>query len=148
MTLRGEQPKDSGFTAANRRNPQEAADAGGFPTAGDRAWAKCHCRYPDSHSGYNFTRYTLVRLGKTHGFFGRVVEAGFHQEALRMVAAGWVGASAIDSQVLAIELRDHPTLEERVRIIDALGPATIQPVVAALWAMVAAAEAAGFTTLR
>jgi len=149
---------------------------------------------PDSHSGYNVTRYTLVRLGETQGFFGRVVEAGFHQEALRMVADGRADASAIDSQVLAIELRDHPALAERVRVIDALGPATIQPVVAArhvpdalkddlraaLWAMgddpsvrarldhgfvarfipvadaayddiramVAAAEAAGFTTLR
>jgi phosphonate transport system substrate-binding protein len=86
---------------------------------------------PDSHSGYNITRYTLVRLGETRGFFGRVVEAGFHQEALRMVADGRADASAIDSQVLAVELRDHPDLAERVRIIEALGPATIQPVVAA-----------------
>src|SRR5690242_2475446 len=93
------------------------------------------CRWayndPNSHSGYNITRYTLARLGETHGFFGRVVEAGFHQKALRMVADGHVDASAIDSQVLAIELRDHPELARRVRIIDTLGPATIQPVVAA-----------------
>ena len=86
---------------------------------------------PNSHSGYNITRYTLVRLGETHGFFGRVVEAGFHQEALRMVADGRVDASAIDSQVLAIELREHPDLAGHVRIIDTLGPTTIQPVVAA-----------------
>lgn len=85
----------------------------------------------DSHSGYNITRYTLVRMGETHGFFDRVVEAGFHQEALRMVADGRVDASAIDSQVLAIELREHPDIAERVRIIDTLGPASIQPVVAA-----------------
>jgi phosphonate transport system substrate-binding protein len=86
---------------------------------------------PDSHSGYNITRYTLVRLGETRGFFGWVVEAGCHQEALRMVADGRVDASAIDSQVLAVELRDHPELAAHVRIIDTLGPATIQPVVAA-----------------
>lgn len=85
----------------------------------------------DSHSGYNITRYALTQLGETRGFFGRVVEAGFHQDALRMVADGRVDASAIDSQVLAIELRDHPDLAERVRIIETLGPATIQPVVAA-----------------
>lgn len=85
----------------------------------------------NSHSGYNITRYTLVQLGETHGFFSRVVEAGFHQDALRMVAGGLVDASAIDSQVLAIELREHPDLAEHVRILDALGPATIQPVVAA-----------------
>lgn len=84
----------------------------------------------DSHSGHNITRYTLMRMGETQGFFGRVVEAGFHQEALRLVAQGHVDASAIDSQVLAIELRDHPDLALRVRIIDTLGPSTIQPVVA------------------
>src|SRR5262249_59684045 len=40
-------------------------------------------------------------------------------------------ASAIDSQVLAVELRDRPELAERIRVIDALGPSPIQPVVAA-----------------
>lgn len=93
-----------------------------------RSWAY---NDPDSHSGYNITRYTLVRMGETRGFFGAVVAAGFHQRALRMVARGQVDASAIDSQVLAIELRDHPDLVARVRVIEALGPATIQPIVAA-----------------
>lgn len=93
-----------------------------------RSWAY---NDPDSHSGYNITRYKLIQMGEKGGFFGRVVEAGFHQRAIRMVAAGEVDASAIDSQVLAIELRDHPELAERLRIIEALGPASIQPVVAA-----------------
>jgi phosphonate transport system substrate-binding protein len=42
-----------------------------------------------------------------------------------------VDAAAIDSQVLAIERRDHPQLAARLRIIDTFGPSTIQPVVAA-----------------
>lgn len=83
---------------------------------------------PLSHSGYGITRYHLVTLGETDGFFGRVLEAGFHQEAIRMVADGEVDGSAIDSQVLAVELRDHPDLGEHVRIVEALGPSTIQPV--------------------
>jgi ABC-type phosphate/phosphonate transport system substrate-binding protein len=41
-----------------------------------------------------------------------------------------VDAAAIDSQVLAIELRDHPQLAG-LRVIGAFGPSTIQPVVAA-----------------
>lgn len=93
---------------------------------------------PDSHSGYNVTRYRLVQMGETRGFFGRVIEAGYHQRSIRLVAAGSglieslrVDASAIDSQVLAVELRDHPELAVRVRVIDALGPSSIQPVVAA-----------------
>jgi phosphonate transport system substrate-binding protein len=86
---------------------------------------------PGSHSGYGLTRYWLVRLGETDGFFGKVVRAGWHERSLRLVAAGEVDASAIDSQVLAVALRDHPELAERLRVVAVLGPSTIQPVVAA-----------------
>ncbi|MFM9106669.1 MAG: phosphate/phosphite/phosphonate ABC transporter substrate-binding protein [Chloroflexota bacterium] len=85
----------------------------------------------DSHSGYNLARSHLARLGETRGFFGAVIEAGFHQRAIHMVADGEVDAAAIDSQVLAIELRDRPGLAARLRVIDTLGPSTIQPLVAA-----------------
>jgi phosphonate transport system substrate-binding protein len=83
---------------------------------------------PLSHSGYGITRYHLVRLGETAGYFGTVIEAGFHEESIRLVAKGEVDASAIDSQVLAVAMRDDPALEESLRIVDALGPSTIQPV--------------------
>jgi ABC-type phosphate/phosphonate transport system substrate-binding protein len=41
-----------------------------------------------------------------------------------------VDAAAIDSQVLAVELRDHPELAG-LRVVGSFGPSTIQPVVAA-----------------
>jgi phosphonate transport system substrate-binding protein len=85
---------------------------------------------PASHSGHTVTLYSLVRMGARPAFFARVVEAGFHQRAVRLVAAGAVDAAAIDSQVLAIELRDHPDLDG-LRVIGSFGPSTIQPVVAA-----------------
>jgi phosphonate transport system substrate-binding protein len=90
-----------------------------------RSWAY---NEPLSWSGYGITRYHLVTLGETNGFFREVVEAGFHREAIRMVAQGQVDGSAIDSQVLSIELRDHTDLAEQVRVVGALGPSTIQPV--------------------
>jgi phosphonate transport system substrate-binding protein len=93
-----------------------------------RSWAY---NEPASHSGHTVTLYSLVRMGARPGFLGKVVEAGFHQRALRLVAAGSVDATAIDSQVLAIELRDHPRLADRLRLVGAFGPSTIQPVVAA-----------------
>jgi phosphonate transport system substrate-binding protein len=93
-----------------------------------RSWAY---NEPASQSGHTVTLYTLVRMGARPGFLGRVVEAGFHQRAIRLVQDGTVDASAIDSQVLAIELRDHPRLADRLRLIGAFGPSTIQPVVAA-----------------
>lgn len=85
---------------------------------------------PESQSGYGITRYWLVKLGETSGYFGQVIEAGFHQRAIPMVCDGRVDAAAIDSQALAVELRDHPYLVEQLRVIDSLGPSTIQPLAA------------------
>jgi phosphonate transport system substrate-binding protein len=85
---------------------------------------------PASHSGHTVTLYSLVRMGARPGFFARVVEAGFHQRAIRLIHSGALDAAAIDSQVLAVELRDHPDLIG-LRVVGAFGPSTIQPVVAA-----------------
>jgi len=101
---------------------------GGFEALRGRSWAY---NDPFSHSGYNLTRYELIRRGETGGFFGRVVEAGSHLNALGLVAAGTVDAAAIDSQILAVVFRDSPELAESLRVIDVFGPSTIQPMVAA-----------------
>jgi phosphonate transport system substrate-binding protein len=84
---------------------------------------------PSSQSGFGITRYHLLCLGETAGFFGRVIESGWHEESIRLVVNGDVDASAIDSQVLAVALRERPELAQRLRIIGTLGPSTIQPVV-------------------
>jgi phosphonate transport system substrate-binding protein len=86
---------------------------------------------PLSQSGYGITRYCLLRLGETEGFFGRVVQSGFHERSIGLVCCGEADASAIDSHVLAVALRDDPGLARRLRVITALGPSTIQPVAAA-----------------
>jgi phosphonate transport system substrate-binding protein len=85
---------------------------------------------PHSQSGYGITRYHLVCRGETNGYFGRVVEAGWHEEALRLVVCNAVDAAAIDCHVLAVALHAQPQLAAWVRVIDTLGPSTIQPVVA------------------
>ncbi len=82
---------------------------------------------PESQSGYGITRYWLAKLGETHGYFGKVVQAGFHQKSIQMVVAGQVDASAVDSHVLAVEVRERPDLARALRVVDALGPSTIQP---------------------
>jgi phosphonate transport system substrate-binding protein len=85
----------------------------------------------NSHSGFGVVRYHLARLGQTNRYFRRVIETGWHERSIRLVVTGTVDASAIDSQVLAVALREHPHLAHRLRVIDTLGPSTIQPVVAA-----------------
>jgi phosphonate transport system substrate-binding protein len=83
---------------------------------------------PMSQSGYGITRYHLVSIGETDGFFGEVIEAGFHETSIQMVRNGKVDASAIDSQVLSVAMRDDPSLAAEIRVIDSLGPSTIQPI--------------------
>jgi ABC-type phosphate/phosphonate transport system substrate-binding protein len=61
-----------------------------------------------SHSGYNVTRHHLLQLGETHGYFGRVVDAGTHQGSIQMVLDGTIDASGIDSTVLETELARRP----------------------------------------
>jgi phosphonate transport system substrate-binding protein len=92
-----------------------------------RRWA---FNEPHSHSGYSVTRAHLARIGEPRAFFGIVVEAGFHQRSIELVRGRLVDGSAIDSQVLEIAMREDPSLAEDLRIVETLGPSTIQPVVA------------------
>ncbi len=82
-----------------------------------------------SQSGYGITRYHLAHLGEPRGYFARVVAAGRHDRAIRMVAGGDIDAAAIDSHHLETYLRLHPDLASSLRIVDSLGPSPIQPVV-------------------
>jgi phosphonate transport system substrate-binding protein len=93
-----------------------------------RSWAY---NEPHSQSGYGITRFYLASRGEVGGYFGRVVEAGYHERAVDLVCSGEVDASAIDSHVLAVARRQDPTLVARLRVIERLGPSPIQPVVAA-----------------
>lgn len=82
---------------------------------------------PGSHSGYNLIRFHLVAAGKRSGYFGRVVESGSHQDSLRMILAGLIDASAIDSTVLEMDLARNPSIIQKIRTIAALGPSPAPP---------------------
>ena len=96
-----------------------------FPELRGQSWAY---NEPLSQSGYGITRHHLLGLGETDGFFGSVVESGYHEESIRMVQVGEVDASAVDSHLLDVELRNKPELRSSLRIIDTIGPSTIQPI--------------------
>lgn len=82
---------------------------------------------PHSQSGYNVTRYHLAKLGQSRRYFGKVVEAGSHLQAVEMVLAHRIDATAIDSTVLELELQLRPELMKDLRIIGTLGPSPIPP---------------------
>jgi phosphonate transport system substrate-binding protein len=84
-----------------------------------------------SHSGYNATRYRLAQMDMDRGFFGRVVAAGSHEASLRLLLAGEVDATALDSTVLDLLRRRDPSLEWRLRIVESFGPRPSPPWVVA-----------------
>jgi phosphonate transport system substrate-binding protein len=96
-----------------------------FQSLEDLRGARWAINEPSSWSGY---WVTLERVG-SWDFFGEVVEAGFHERALRMVAEGGVDGSAIDCHVLGVILRNDPEVAAKLRVVETLGPAPSQPIV-------------------
>ena len=102
-------------------------DVSRFEDLRGRRWAY---NEPRSQSGYGVVRAHVAELGCTSGFFGEVVRSGWHHRSIAMVCSGRVDGSAIDCQVFALAQRRDPSLGERLRIVDSLGPSTVQPLVA------------------
>ncbi len=96
-----------------------------FQSLDDLRGARWAINEPSSWSGY---WVTLQRIG-SWDFFGEVVEAGFHERALQMVASGEIDGAAIDNHVLGVALRNAPQLAGLLRVVETLGPSPSQPVV-------------------
>jgi phosphonate transport system substrate-binding protein len=92
-----------------------------------RRWA---FNEPYSHSGFIVALHALAQRGATAGFIGEAIEAGFHDDAIHLFVDGRADWAAIDSQVLDLAVRRDARLRRELRVIDVLGPSTIQPVVA------------------
>lgn len=84
-----------------------------------------------SHSGYNVVYYNLLERGAKLDYFGSLHKTGSHLASLQGVLEGQADATAIDSHVLDVWLKQQPELAQHVRVIDMLGPSTIPPIVAA-----------------
>ena len=96
-----------------------------FKSLADLRGARWAINEPSSWSGY---WVTLKRIG-SWDFFSEVVQAGFHEKALHMVANGEIDGAAIDCHVLGVVLRNDPSLGEKLKVVETLGPAPSQPVV-------------------
>ncbi len=98
-----------------------------YRTFDDLRGARWAYNEPNSHSGFNVVRYHLALLGELSGYFGAVTESGSHQRSLEMILDSRVDASAIDSTVLEMEIVSHPSISDRTRVIEILGPSPIPP---------------------
>ena len=82
-----------------------------------------------SLSGYYGLLNKLAGSGMDESFFRSVSCSGSHLNSIDAVLRGKADAAAIDSNVLRIQLRETPTLGDKLRVIESWGPYPIQPVV-------------------
>jgi phosphonate transport system substrate-binding protein len=84
-----------------------------------------------SHSGYNLVYHSLLTQKKSLDYFRETIATGSHLQSLQAVLAGKADATALDSHLLDTLLLQQPTLAQKIRIVDMLGPSTIPPIVIA-----------------
>jgi phosphonate transport system substrate-binding protein len=84
---------------------------------------------PGSQSGYNITLYHLATIDAPIPFFGRILEAGSHENCIQRVLDGDADAAAIDSTVLDLACEQDERIHDHLRVIATLGPSPIPPLV-------------------
>lgn len=82
---------------------------------------------PESLSGYFCMLQKLASIKQPTTFFSKIHETGSHLTSIQLIADGHIDGSAIDSNVLALQLAIHPELEKKIRVIESWGPFPIQP---------------------
>jgi phosphonate transport system substrate-binding protein len=86
-----------------------------------------------SNSGYNLIRYRILQYLKSQilppnsQFFQSSQASGSHQNSLQWIASGLADCAAIDSIVMAAELRQFPELAQSLRVIESI-PSPIPPI--------------------
>ena len=86
-----------------------------------------------SNSGYNLIRYRILQylksqtLSANYQFFQSSQASGSHQNSLQWIASGLADCAAIDSVVMAAELRQFPELAQSLRVIESI-PSPIPPI--------------------
>ena len=103
-----------------------------FRTFGDLRGAAFAYNEPASHSGYEVMKYHLAAGAYGDRFFGEVVESGSHLASLELILRNEVDAACIDTMVLDIARHSRPELDERLRVVQTIGPSPVPPFIAAL----------------
>lgn len=94
----------------------------------DLAGARFGYNDEQSLSGLLALRLRLAELGRDGSFFGELVRTGSHDASLQALLDGRIDAACLDSTLRWVR-RDDPRLSGALRLLEALGPHPIQPVV-------------------
>lgn len=104
-----------------------------FYELGDLAGSRFCYNDRGSNSGYNLIRYRILQYLKSqtlpanYQFFQSSQASGSHQNSLQWIVSGLADCAAIDSVVMAAELRQFPELAQSLRVISSI-PSPIPPI--------------------
>jgi len=83
----------------------------------------------ESLSGYFCLLQKLTKIKQPTSFFSKLYGSGNHLNSIELIINGVVDGSAIDSNVLALQLKNDPELQYKIKVIESWGPFPIQPLV-------------------
>lgn len=101
-----------------------------FQTWADLRGSRWCFNEPGSQSGYGVVLWRLARAGESAAYFSQAIASGSHFDSIRMVLEGEADCAALDTTCFEMEIRRDPTLAQKLRVVETLGPSPIQPFLA------------------
>jgi len=84
----------------------------------------------ESLSGYFCLLQKLTEIKQPTSFFSKLYASGNHLNSIELIINDVVDGSAIDSNVLALQFKNNPDLQHKIKTIESWGPSPIQPLIA------------------
>lgn len=83
------------------------------------------CRWAQNTADFLGGKLTLNNLklqGENASFFGNILKAKSHRDAIDMILTRKAHATAVDSNALALFLKEHPHQKEELAVLTSWGP--------------------------
>ncbi|XP_038074692.1 uncharacterized protein LOC119742634 isoform X1 [Patiria miniata] len=90
--------------------------------------------YNDAHSlsgfgiRFGITHRELEKIGETKAsFFGKIIQSGSHLKSIQMILDKTADGTGIDSNTLALQVKTHPELRDKLHVVTSWGPLPVYP---------------------
>ncbi|XP_038075784.1 uncharacterized protein LOC119743452 isoform X2 [Patiria miniata] len=87
--------------------------------------------YVHSLSGFGITHRGLEKIGENKAsFFGKIIQSGSHLKSIQMILNKTADGTGINSNTLALQMKAHPELRDKLHVVTSWGPLPVYPGVA------------------
>ncbi|XP_038075827.1 uncharacterized protein LOC119743480 [Patiria miniata] len=84
--------------------------------------------YVHSLSGFGITHRGLEKIGENKAsFFGKIIQSGSHLKSIQMILNKTADGTGIDSNTLALQMKGHPELRDKLHVVTSWGPLPVYP---------------------